>query len=387
MALKYLSNIDLNGNQLRGASIEPLSSAPSDHLVAGRVYFDTSENVLYSHTGSAWVQVGTTYSTSVVDSSGIKLRLTGNDSTSDDVIFDGAGGLAVSAFTPPVVDGVAQPTRIRTTLSDVSGLNDVNTAIGSATIVPVITYNAKGQITGTTTATISGTLTVNADSGTQDVSLISDDLEILGTTNQITTAVTRGSSPNTDKVKVTIGLPDDVTITGNLTVSGTTTTLNTATLDVEDLNVTVGKNATTSSAADGAGLTFGAWSSGTTPTFTWVNSTSKLTANKPLQATSFHGNLTGNVTGTVSSLSNHSFSVVINVSESTVAVVTDTNNKHYDITHSLNSRDLIVQVVTVASPYESVFVDTERTDANNIRLKFAEAPTAGAYKILIMKVA
>ncbi len=93
MALKYLSNIDLNGNQLRGASIEPLSSAPSDHLVAGRVYFDTSENVLYSHTGSAWVQVGTTYTTSIVSDSGIKLRLTGNDSTSDDILFAGGTGL------------------------------------------------------------------------------------------------------------------------------------------------------------------------------------------------------------------------------------------------------------------------------------------------------
>ena len=371
MALKYLSNIDLNGNQLRGASIEPLSSAPSDHLVAGRVYFDTSENVLYSHTGSAWVQVGTTYTTSIVSDSGIKLRLTGNDSTSDDILFAGGTGL----------------TTVRTDASTITiNLDDTSVTAatyGSETNIPEIVVDAQGRITGVTNRPISTELTVDGDTGTAATSLADDDLQFLGTTNEITTAV---SKVNND-VKVTIGLPDDVTITGNLTVSGTTTTLNTATLDVEDLNVTVGKNATTTSAADGAGLTFGAWSSGTTPTFTWVNSTSKLTANKPLQATSFHGNLTGNVTGTVSSLSNHSFSVVINASESTVAIVTSTSNKHYDITHSLNSRDLIVQVVTVASPYESVFVDTERTDANNIRLKFAEAPTAGAYKILIMKVA
>ena len=64
MALKYLSNIDLNGNQLRGASIEPLSSAPSDHLVAGRTYYNTSNDRLFIHTGSAFIQVGTTYSTS-----------------------------------------------------------------------------------------------------------------------------------------------------------------------------------------------------------------------------------------------------------------------------------------------------------------------------------
>ena len=67
---------------------------------------------------------------------------------------------------------------------------------------------------------------------------------------------------------------------GNLTISGTTTTVNSTTLDVADLNITVGKNATTSAATDGAGLTFGAWSSGTIPTLTWNHSNTYLTSNK-----------------------------------------------------------------------------------------------------------
>ena len=46
-----------------------------------------------------------------------------------------------------------------------------------------------------------------------------------------------------------------VTVAGNLTVSGTQTILNTTTLDVEDLNITVNKGGTTSTGADGAGLT------------------------------------------------------------------------------------------------------------------------------------
>ena len=47
----------------------------------------------------------------------------------------------------------------------------------------------------------------------------------------------------------------DTVITGNLTVQGVTTTLNTSTLDVEDLNITVAKNSGSASAANGAGLT------------------------------------------------------------------------------------------------------------------------------------
>ena len=48
----------------------------------------------------------------------------------------------------------------------------------------------------------------------------------------------------------------NATITGDLTVNGTTTTLNTATLDVEDKNITLNYGAgDTSSTADGAGIT------------------------------------------------------------------------------------------------------------------------------------
>ena len=48
----------------------------------------------------------------------------------------------------------------------------------------------------------------------------------------------------------------NTTITGNLTVNGTTTTLSTATLDVEDKNITLNKGSgDTSASADGAGIT------------------------------------------------------------------------------------------------------------------------------------
>ena len=48
----------------------------------------------------------------------------------------------------------------------------------------------------------------------------------------------------------------NTTITGNLTVNGTTTTLNTATLDVEDKNITLNKGSgDTSASANGAGIT------------------------------------------------------------------------------------------------------------------------------------
>jgi hypothetical protein len=47
----------------------------------------------------------------------------------------------------------------------------------------------------------------------------------------------------------------NVVISGNLTVSGTQTTVNSTTLDVADLNITIANGAANAAAADGAGLT------------------------------------------------------------------------------------------------------------------------------------
>ena len=82
-----------------------------------------------------------------------------------------------------------------------------------------------------------GTLTLAADSGSNDtVTLSSDTLTFAGTANEIETTV----SDN----QITIGLPTNVTISGNLTVSGTTTTVSSTTVNVADsmLSLATGNN-------------------------------------------------------------------------------------------------------------------------------------------------
>ena len=123
-------------------------------------------------------------------------------------------------------------------------------------------------------------------------------------------------------------------ITGNLTVNGTSTTLNVATLDVEDLNITIASGATTSAATDGAGLTFGAWSSGTIPTFKWIHSNNRFSLNKALAAQGFVGNLTGDVTGnadtatalaTSRNISGVAFNGTADITLNTSAITENTN--------------------------------------------------------------
>ena len=59
---------------------------------------------------------------------------------------------------------------------------------GSATAVPVITVNRKGQITAASTANVSSTLTIGADNGSDDVvNLLDSSLDIVGGTGITTT--------------------------------------------------------------------------------------------------------------------------------------------------------------------------------------------------------
>jgi hypothetical protein len=61
-------------------------------------------------------------------------------------------------------------------------------SFGSTTAIPVVTVNAKGLVTAVSTASITTTLTVGADSGSNDtVSLATDTLDFSGGSNITTT--------------------------------------------------------------------------------------------------------------------------------------------------------------------------------------------------------
>ena len=95
-----------------------------------------------------------------------------------------------------------------------------------------------------------------------------------------------------------------VVIAGNLQVDGVQTTINSTTVSIDDLNLTLASGAANASAANGAGITI----DGASATFTYVSASDRWTMNKDLAA-DLVGNVTGNVTGsagTVTSLSNRS---------------------------------------------------------------------------------
>ena len=107
-------------------------------------------------------------------------------------------------------------------------------------------------------------------------------VSLTGTANQVAVSASAGA--------VTLTLPDDVTIsnnlvvTGDLTVQGATTTLNTATLVVEDKNIVLANVASpTDTTADGAGFTI---KGATDKTLNWVDATDAWTSSEHLNIAS-----------------------------------------------------------------------------------------------------
>ena len=104
-----------------------------------------------------------------------------------------------------------------------------------------------------------------------------DDVKFAGTANEITVAYTNDN-------EMTFSLPNDViigndlTVTGNLDVQGTTTTINSTTLQVDDITVELGTVATpTDATANGGGIVL---KGATDKLITWSNTNDAWTFNQ-----------------------------------------------------------------------------------------------------------
>ena len=166
--------------------------------------------------------------------------INGTSDTLAEFIYDTVGGAVTGGTGITVTNDDAGNT------STVSLTNQITAgSAGSATAIPVITFNAQGQLTAVSTQAISSSFTLAADSGTADTFNNGETLTIAGTTNEIETAVSNN--------QIQIGLPNNVTVgnnltvTGNLVVQGTTTTVNSTTVTIDDPIFTLGGDTAPSS--------------------------------------------------------------------------------------------------------------------------------------------
>ena len=110
------------------------------------------------------------------------------------------------------------------------------TLAGTETLTNKTISGADNTLSNIGNSSLSNSTITVSDGSNSTATALGGTITFAGTTNEVEVSESSGT--------ITVGLPNNVTISGNLTVSGDTTTVNTATLAVEDplINLATGNN-------------------------------------------------------------------------------------------------------------------------------------------------
>ena len=259
-----------------------VTSAPATLNVAEPAYSNNSNKLFIGLAGNQVIAIGGKYYTDLVDAAtdantnstivkrdasgmfsatAVKASLFGNANTAAAWQTARTIGVSGDANGTVSVDGTANA-NIPLTLGN-SGVTAGG--YGSVTQIPTFSVDSKGRITAAANVSISTSLTVNGDTGTNVITLGTDTLTFVGG-DGITTSITPTDNVRFDVdntvVRTTGGtISGDLAITGNLVVSGNTVTQDVETMKVEDSLIQLAAN----NAADAIDIGFfGQYNDGTT---------------------------------------------------------------------------------------------------------------------------
>ena len=265
-------------------------------LSVGTIVISATANTITGLSTSAPTADGDVANKKYVDDglSGLSQNSISQGNSSVTVTDSGTGAIAIAVDGSTVINTVAAGATVTGTLTSTStGSFATGTTVGNLTLANGSITDSSGAISFenenlTTTGSVNGaagnfTGAVGVD-GNFDVA-----------TNKLTVNATTGNTLIAGTLDVTgsVTASGDLTVTGNLQVNGTTTTVNSTTMSVADINITVASGAANAAAANGAGITV----DGASATMLYVNSTDSWDFNKAVICTSgFTGDLTGTAT-------------------------------------------------------------------------------------------
>jgi len=250
-----------------------VTSTPSTLNVAEPAYSNTSGKLYIGRTNGGPIAVGGKYYTDIVDAAtdantvstivkrdasgifsatAVRASLYGNANTAAAWQTARTIGVSGDANGTVSIDGSANA-NIPLTLGN-SGVSAG--AYGSVTQIPTFTVDSKGRVTAAANVSISTTLNIAGDSGTDAVALASDTITFKGG-DGITSAVTAANTTVILDLDNTVvrtsgaqSIAGDLSVTGNLTIVGTTTTVNTSTVTTTDSLIKLAANNTVGDVLD-----------------------------------------------------------------------------------------------------------------------------------------
>lgn len=372
--MKYLSNVNLNKNELQNAVIQPLASAPSSP-VEGQVYYDTTDDTIYVWANGAWLDLG------VQGGAGSVVSVVAGNNIDVDATDPANPIVAVETLTvADISDLTASAAELNTLDGITASTTELNYTDGVTSAIQT-QLNLKAPLAS---PTFTGTVTVPTPSGATDAA----------TKGYVDTSVTgllefKGSTDASSNPNYPAASKGDAYV---VSVAGKVGGASGKSVDVGDMYIATADNAGGTEASVGTSWTVlehnlvGALLAANNlsdvasaaTAFANIKQAATTTATGVAElATAGEAEARTDADRAVTPLSLANFPV------KKIFTIGDNSATQIDVTHSLGTKEVITQV-RQASDDAVVECDITNFSTTVVRLNFAVAPATNALKVVVM---